>query len=110
MPPRFWLKLFMYLLYDIYTSTYIKGDVMEGQTEEVVLSQQSPSAIRVVVPRIEEILSIGCGDRMGWGNDCNTRHLCYKCQAILQEFPPNILVETIQHLDALTREVLNTPK
>lgn len=58
-------------------------------------------AVRIECPKIVELLSLGCGRKMGWGNNCNChiRHLCYYCQAVRAEISRHELEEMMLRVE-----------
>ena len=65
-------------------------------------SIKSASTIRTQFPKIEELLSLGCGRKRGWGNNCYIRHMCFRCQSLREYFSNQELVEMILYLEKIT--------
>lgn len=61
-------------------------------------------AVRVDNPNIVGLLSLGCGRKMGWGNNCHIRHLCYYCQAVRAEISRHELEEMMLCVELITKD------
>ncbi len=59
-------------------------------------------AVRIDNPKIVGLLSLGCGRKMGWGNNCHIRHLCFDCQAVRSEISRLELEKMIICIETIT--------